>query len=85
MKENTFIILDDHGTYIECEMLFTFEDPETLKNYIVYTDNTEDEEDNTNVFASIYEPKEENPTLYPIETDKEWDLIEMLLDKLQKE
>ena len=86
--ENTkmnFKILGDDGKEIECEVLFTFESDETKKNYIVYTDNTLDEQGNTKVYASIYNPNEENTNLIPIETDKEWKIIETILDELQQQ
>lgn len=81
----TFSITDEEGKNIECEALFTFESDETGKNYIVYTDNTTDEEGNTKVYASIYNPEEENTVLKPIESDKEWKLIETILEELQTE
>ncbi len=43
-KENTFKVIDREGKEIEFEILFTFESDETKKNYMVYTDNTKDEE-----------------------------------------
>ena len=49
----TFKVMNDEGKEVECEVLFTFESEETKKNYIVYTDNTTDEEGNTKVYASI--------------------------------
>ena len=60
----TFKVIDDEGKEIECETLFTFESDETGKNYIVYTDNTTDEEGNTKVYASIYNP-DEDETKFP--------------------
>ena len=81
----TFKIFDDNGKEIECEVLFTFESDETKKNYMVYTDNTQDEAGNTKVYASIYYPEEEGVRLDPIETDKEWKIIETILDELQAE
>ena len=87
MKEDrmTFNITNDEGQEVECEVLFTFESDETGKNYMVYTDNTVDEEGNTKVYASIYNPDEEDQTLQPIETDKEWTIIETILNELQEE
>ena len=81
----TFKVTNDEGKEVECEVLFTFESDETKKNYIVYTDNTLDEEGNTKVYASIYNPEEENTKLLPIETDKEWKIIETILEELQNE
>lgn len=79
----TFKVLGDDGKEIECEVLFTFESDETKKNYIVYTDNTLDEQGNIKVYASIYNPNEENTALIPIESEKEWKIIETILEELQ--
>lgn len=87
MKEETmtFKVINDEGKEVECEVLFTFESDETKKNYIVYTDNTVDEEGNTKVYASIYNPDQDETKLLPIETEKEWKIIETILDELQNE
>lgn len=66
-------------------MLFTFESEETHKNYIVYTDNTKDAEGNVEVYASIYDPNDPHSKLEAIETDKEWKVIETILETLQEE
>lgn len=81
-QDNTFTIVNDNGEEVKCEILFTYEDEKTKKNYIAYTDNTTDDEGNTKVYASIFNPKEENPVLLPIETDEEWKMIEGILSSL---
>ena len=81
----TFKVMNDEGKEVECEVLFTFESEETKKNYIVYTDNTTDEEGNTKVYASIYNPNEAETKLLPIETEKEWKIIETILEEIQSE
>lgn len=80
-----FQIVNDEGLTIECEVLFTFESDETGKNYIVYTDNTLDDMGNTNVYASIYNSNTNQTKLLPIETDKEWEIIETILSEIQQE
>ena len=84
-NKNTFKVINDQGQEILCDILFTFDSEETKKSYIVYTDNSRDEEGNIQVFASIYDPKQDNPRLEPIETDQEWKIIETILNTLQDE
>lgn len=84
-EKMTFKVFDDEGKEVECEALFTFESDETKKNYIVYTDNTVDKDGNTKVYASVYNPDEDETKLLPIETEKEWKIIETILDELQNE
>lgn len=84
-KKMTFKIINDQGKEVECEVLFTFESDETKKNYIVYTDNSLDDKGNIKVYASIYNPNEKETKLLPIETEKEWKIIETILGELQQE
>lgn len=80
----TFKVTNNEGKEVECEVLFTFESEETGKNYIVYTDNTKDDAGNTRVYASTYKPDDNNMTsLEPIESEKEWKIIDKILEELQ--
>ena len=85
MKKNTFSMLDSNGNEIIYDVLFTFESDETGKNYIVYTDNSKDDSGNVQVYASIYYPDDPHSKLEAIETEKEWKVIETILDTLQEE
>ena len=85
MKKNTFSMLDENGNEVIYDVLFTFESDETGKNYIVYTDNQKDEVGNIEVYASIYDPNDPQSKLEAIETEKEWKVIETILETLQEE
>ena len=86
MNKNTFTIIDQNGVEKTYDVLFTFDNDETKKSYMVYTDNTLDDEGKTKVYASVYEELEDGETkLLPIETNKEWKIIETILEKLQEE
>ena len=82
-EEMSFTVLDENGRETKCEALFTFDSEETGKSYIVYTDNSVDEDGNTQVFASIYNPDSDEQRLMPIETEKEWKITEIILEELQ--
>lgn len=79
------MVLDENGKQVECEPLFTFESEETKKQYVVYTDNSMDENGNVRVFASIYKINENGGELLPIKSDKEWKVIETILNTIQEE
>lgn len=85
MDKNTFKLITNDGTEVTCNVLFTFDSDETKKSYIVYTDNSRDQEGNIQVFASIFDPNDENTKLEPITTEKEWKVIETILETLQEE
>ena len=80
-----FIVTDERGKQIECEPLFTFESEETKKQYVVYTDNSKDKNGNIRVFASIYEVTDKGNRLLPITSEKEWKVIETILESIQEE
>ena len=85
MKKNTFTMVNQDGEEIVYDVLFTYESEETHKNYIVYTNNTLDETGNVEVYASTYDPSNPNSKLEAIETEKEWKVIETILNTLQEE
>ena len=84
IDKGKFTVLNVQGKEVECEVLFTFESEETQKNYIVYTDNSVDVDGSTKVYASTFDPEGNNPELKPIESDKEWKVIETILAEIQE-
>jgi uncharacterized protein YrzB (UPF0473 family) len=84
-EKMTFKVLTEEGKELTCEVLFTFESEETNKNYMVYTDNTLDESGSVKVYAAIYDPTSEGVNLTPIETEKEWKIVETILEEVQAE
>jgi len=83
--KNTIKVTNDNGEQVVCDILFTFDSEETNKSYIVYTDNTKDEEGKVRVYASIYNPNDPKTKLEDIKTDKEWKIIDTILKTLQEE
>ena len=71
--------INENGDIIDCDVLFTFKNTATNKCYIVYTENTEDENGDTEVFAAIFDPDDKTLQLHPIETDEEWAMLESKL------
>jgi len=85
MENNTgkFVIKNDEGKEMECDVLFTFDSEENKKSYIVFTDNTLDDNGNIKVYANTYDPEGKSNELGVVETEAEWQLIEKLLSSLQ--
>ena len=55
------------------------------KQYVVYTDNSKDKDGNIRVFASIYKIGENGGELLPVKSEKEWKIIETILETIQDE
>ena len=83
-KKSSFVLINQEGKEITYDMLFTFDSDETKKSYMVYTDHTADSDGKEKVYASIYDPTGNDKNIYPIETDKEWQIIENILASIQK-
>ena len=77
--KKTINIKDENGKDIEYEILLDFILRKNNKRYIVYTDNTTNNDGSLNVYASVYI----NGTLEDVSTDEEWDEIEKRLNKIQ--
>ena len=86
-EKMTFKALNKDGVEVECveKVSKIIELNETKKNYMVYTDNTTDENGNVRVYASIYNPDQPESDLIPIESEAEWKIIETILEEIQAE
>lgn len=84
-EKNTIKVTNEKGESIVCDILFTFDSEETGKSYIVYTDNSKDENGKVRVYASIYKPDDPKTKLEDIKTEKEWKIIDTILQTLQEE
>lgn len=79
MEANKIQVIDDQGNEKEFEVLFTFNNDELNKQYVLYYDPTADE---PSVFASIYD---DEGRLYPIETPDEWEMVEEIFQSFMAE
>ena len=66
----------------EFEVLYTFKSTKTKKDYIIYSDNTYDENNSLNIYASIYYPFNSEKDLENIEESSDWEEVEKFLNKI---
>ena len=85
MDKNTFKVINDEGQEVVCHILFTFDSEETGKSYIAYTDNTYEADGSIKAYAAVYHPEDLNSGFEPIETEKEWKVVETILEAIQEE
>lgn len=81
--DGVFVIQGADGNDIMCQLLFSFENENTGKVYIVYTDGSEDENGELNVFASAVEEyiNDEDVTFTAITTPDEWAEVDEKLNE----
>ncbi len=79
-RKHIYEMLDD-GTKKSYDVILTFHNDDNDKDYIVYTDNTYDENDKLKIYASIYNSYDNTFLGHP-NTDEEWDVINKLLKEV---
>lgn len=77
---NFLEVEDENGQVIKMEILFTFDSDEYNKKYVVYFDAENDEAED--IFVSEYD---EEGNLFPIENEKEWDMIEEVINTFMED
>lgn len=77
-----FTFKNEEGKEIECEMILSFYVREKDKNYMLFTDNTYDEENNLNVYA--YYNTSNDETMIPITETNEFNMINHMYQNVVK-
>ncbi len=83
-KNGKIVIEDSKGNKQEYDVLFTFDDEETKKSYIIFTNQDLDTNGNIKVYANTFDPTGNTNDFGVIETEKEWKMIENILSSLQE-
>ena len=79
LDTNTLYVKDETGKEVEMEILFTFDDDGTGKQYVVFADQNDEQ---GKVYASCYD---DEGNLLPIETEEEWAMVEEVLGAFGEE
>lgn len=79
-----FDVVNDNGEKIKCEVLFTFTSEDTNKNYMIYTDNSLDDEGNIKTYVATYDELTENTRLEPVTSEKELKMVEEILKEYEE-
>ena len=87
-NENKIVIIDEQGRERVCEILFTYQHPETEKNYVVLypIDELDSDEEEMDLFAySFVENEDGDGELFTLETDEEYDMINEVIDQFYED
>jgi uncharacterized protein YrzB (UPF0473 family) len=85
-KKERIIVPDENGEEHLFEVLFTFDVDETGESYIAVVPVEQADDEEVEVYAFRYEETEkEDLTLFPIESDEEWEMVEEMLNTLADE
>ena len=84
LKDNKIIITKD-GVDIECDILFTFDSEDTKKSYVGYSDNKIAPNGRKTIYVSSYDPSKEKIELEDITDQRELNMIQDVLIRIDKE
>ena len=82
-KKMTSIVAED-GSVEEVEVILAFEFKDTKKEYVIYTKNEKDDNDNITVYVSHVDRSTGEPKLLGVEDEEEWSRIKDVLRELSK-
>lgn len=77
-------IVSNDGAIEEVEVILAFEFKDTGKEYVVYTKNEKDENENITVYVSNIDRSTGEPKLLGVENETEWNRIKDVLRELSK-
>lgn len=78
-------VYNDEALPLECTVISKFKNEDTGKSYLVYTDNSRNEEGKKNMFVVSFNPDAaEEDKLSPVESYEEWESISGFLAELRK-
>ena len=77
-------IVADDGSSEEVEVVFAFEFKDTKKEYVIYTKNERDEDNNITVYVSNVDRSNGDTKLLGVESEEEWNRIKDVLRELAK-
>ncbi|MCI6107717.1 MAG: DUF1292 domain-containing protein [bacterium] len=77
-------IVSDDGSSEEVEVVFAFEFKDNKKEYVIYTKNERDEDNNITIYVSNVDRSNGETKLLGVETEEEWNRIKDVLRELAK-
>ena len=77
-------IVSEDGSIEEVEVIFAFEFKDNKKEYVIYTKNERDEDNNITVYVSNVDRSNGEPRLLGVESEEEWNRIKDVLRELAK-
>ena len=83
-ENKTMTIVKEDGTREEVSVVLAFEFKDTGKEYVVYTKNEKDENENVTVYVSHVDRSSGEPQLLGVEDEEEWNRIKDVLRELSK-
>ncbi|MBQ3306685.1 MAG: DUF1292 domain-containing protein [Bacilli bacterium] len=84
IEKKMMSIVTEDGSVEEVEVILAFEFKDTKKEYVIYTKNEKDENENITVYVSNVDRSSGEPRLMGVEDEDEWNRVKDVLRELSK-
>ncbi len=84
LEKKMMSIVAEDGSIEEVEIILAFEFKDTKKEYVIYTKNEKDENDNITVYVSHVDRSSGEAKLLGVEDEEEWSKVKDVLRELSK-
>ncbi len=84
LEKKMMSIVSEDGLVEEVEVILAFEFKDTNKEYVIYTKNEKDENDNITVYVSNVDRSSGEPKLLGVDDEEEWNRVKDVLRELSK-
>ena len=85
VEKKIMTIVAEDGSVEEVEVILAFEFKDTKKEYVVYTKNERDSNDNITVYVSNVDRSSGDPKLMGVDDEEEWNRVKDVLRELSKD
>lgn len=83
-EKKTMRIVSEDGSNEEVEVVFAFEFKDNKKEYVIYTKNERDDDNNITIYVSNVDRSSGEAKLLGVESEEEWNRIKDVLRELAK-
>ncbi len=83
-EKKMMTIIKDDGSKEEVEVVLAFEFKDTQKEYVIYTKNERDENNNITVYVSNVDRSSGEAKLLGVDDEEEWNRVKDVLRELSK-
>jgi len=77
------IIVEKDGKKVECDVLFTFDSPDTMKSYIGYTDN-EVVNGEKSIYVTSFDPLSDPIVYEEIVDEREKEMVDDVINQIRR-
>ena len=84
VEKEIMTIVSEDGSVEEVEVILAFEFKDNKKEYVIYTKNERDENDNITVYVSNVDRSSGEPKLVGVDDEEEWSRVKDVLRELSK-